>query len=83
MPLKMTRAYRQVQNNSKAIKFIHTNAKSALISSGSLVLRLKSTTATLPSDKARDQISKPFSANYHTCKYEKTLKLVTEFSWLN
>ena len=59
----MTRAYMQIQNDSKAFKFIHTNAKSALISSGSLVLRLKSTAATLSSDKARDQISKPFSAN--------------------
>jgi len=59
----MTRACMQVQILS--YKFIHTNAKSALISSGSSVLRLKSTMATLPSDKARDQISKPFSANYH------------------
>lgn len=55
----------------------HTNVKSALISSGSLVLRLNSTTATLPSDKARDQISKPFSAN---CNMRiKTLKLVNMF----
>ena len=64
MPFIMTRAYIQVQI-VEAIKVIHTNAKSTLISSGSLVLRLKSTTAMLPSDKARDQISKPSSATYN------------------
>jgi len=55
----------QVQLGS-SVNYIHTSLKSALISTGSLVLPLNRTTATLPFDKGRDQTSNPFSLDYNT-----------------
>ena len=56
----------KINANHIAQLIIHTTLKSALISTGSLVLLLNRTTATLSFVKGRDQTSKPFSLNYNT-----------------